>query len=279
MARKSSPETAKVWRIPEFKVELLRAKYITQSFPRHSHDQYAIGVIETGALGFYYRGENVVAPQGNINLCIPGEVHTGHAASDRGWIYRMFYFDPQFLQRVASEVGNRPHDIPFFKTGVIQDNELARLIYQLHLKLEQKNTPVIEQESHLLWTLAQMILRHADDPPALQDLKKEPLAVKQIKNFIETHYNENFSIDQLAQITHLSPFHLIRLFGDATGIPPHAYLRQVRIKRAKELLIRGDSIADVAQTTGFNDQSHLSRWFKRLLGITPGQYRNSIQYS
>jgi len=85
MARKPSPETAKLWRIPQFNVELLHAKYVTQSFPRHSHDQYAIGVIETGALGFYYRGENVVAPQGNINLCIPGEVHTGHAASDSGW--------------------------------------------------------------------------------------------------------------------------------------------------------------------------------------------------
>jgi AraC-like DNA-binding protein len=72
---------------------------------------------------------------------------------------------------------------------------------------------------------------------------------------------------------------LIRLFGDATGIPPHAYLRQVRVKRAKALLARGDSIANVAQATGFNDQSHLNRWFKRLLGITPGQYRNSVQYS
>ena len=277
MARKSSSETAKLWRIPQFNVELLHAKYVTQSFPRHSHDQYAIGVIETGALGFYYRGENVIAPQGNINLCIPGEVHTGHAATDSGWVYRMFYFDPQFLQQIASEVGNRPHDVPFFKAGVIQDNELARLIYQLHLTLEQEDTPVIEQESHLFWTLAQMILRHADDPPALRDIKKEPLAVKQIKHFIDAHYSENFSIDQLAQITHLSPFHLIRLFGDATGIPPHAYLRQIRIRRAKELLTRGDPIVSVAQATGFNDQSHLNRWFKRLVGITPGQYRNSVQ--
>ena len=279
MARKPSSETTKLWRIPQFNVELLHAKYITQSFPRHSHDQYAIGVIETGALGFYYRGENVIAPQGNINLCIPGEVHTGHAASDSGWMYRMFYFDPQFLQHVASEVGNRPHDVPFFKTGVIQDDELAQRICQLHRQLEQEYTPVIEQESHLLWTLAQMILRHADDPPALRDIKKEPLAVQQIKHFVETHYSENFSIDELAQVTYLSPFYIIRLFSDATGMPPHAYLRQVRVKRAKELLSGGNSIADVAQVTGFNDQSHLNRWFKRLLGITPGQYRNSVQYT
>ncbi|MBN1878220.1 MAG: AraC family ligand binding domain-containing protein [Anaerolineae bacterium] len=89
-------ETTKVWRIPKLEVlELLRAKYVTQSFPRHTHQRYAIGVIEDGALGFYYRGENVVASRGNINLCIPGEIHTGYSASEAGWVYRMFYFDPK----------------------------------------------------------------------------------------------------------------------------------------------------------------------------------------
>ena len=62
------------------------------------------------------------------------------------------------------------------------------------------------------------------------------------------------------------------------GVPPHAYLRQIRIAQAKKLLKSGLSLADVAQTVGFTDQSHLNRWFKRLWGITPGQYRNSVQY-
>ena len=158
MVQKTSSETIKFWRIPKLgNVELLRASYITQTFPRHTHEQYAIGVIETGALGFYYRGENVVASQGNINLCIPGEVHTGHAAAKSGWTYRMFYFDPQFLQHIASEITHRPRDIPFFKSGVIHDEELARQIRQLHLELEQQDTSTLEQESALLWTLAKMI--------------------------------------------------------------------------------------------------------------------------
>ncbi len=279
MARKTSLETVKLWRMPHLNMELLRARYITQSFSRHSHEQYAIGVIETGALEFYYRGENVIAPQGNINLCIPGEVHTGHAAGEKGWTYRMFYFDPHLLQQIAVETGRRPHDVPFFRTGVIQDPQLAAAIRRLHIAFETQDTPLLEQESRLLWILAQMIIRHADDPPRSQPATKEPQVVARIKAFIQANYARNFSIDELAQLTFLNPYHLIHVFSKTTGLPPHGYLRQVRVHRAKERLARGESIAQTAQATGFTDQSHLNRWFKRLLGITPGQYRNSVQYN
>jgi AraC-like DNA-binding protein len=280
MARKTSAETSHIWRMPHLgNLELLHARYITQTFSPHFHDQYAIGVIEAGALGFYYRGQNVVAPQGNISLCIPGEIHTGHALADHGWTYRMFYFDPALLQQIAADIAHHPQGLPFFKTGVIHDNELARLIRRLHVSLEQQAAPLIEQESAWLEMLAQMILRHADATPVLGQVKKEPLAVKQVRQYIETYYADDFSIDDLARLTFLSPFHLIRVFKAETGLPPYAFLRQVRVKRAKELLARGESIAQAAQATGFTDQSHLHRWFKGLWGITPGQYRNSLQYS
>jgi AraC-like DNA-binding protein len=273
-------EYSKVWRVPGFSdLELLRARYLTQSFPRHTHEQYAIGVIEQGALGFYYRGENVVALPGNINLCIPGEVHTGQPAADDGWTYRMFYFDAAMLQNVTSEVADRPRCIPFFQSGVIADVSLAQQLRQLHLQLEKAAIPLLEQESLLLEVLAQLIIRHADDPPPMCKVGQEPHAVTQLKRYIENHYAKNISLDDLSELTHLSRYYLIRVFREAVGIPPHAYLRQVRIKYAKELLARGQPIADTAIATGFTDQSHLTRWFKRLWGYTPGQYRNSVQYS
>ncbi|OEU69726.1 MAG: hypothetical protein BA864_14450 [Desulfuromonadales bacterium C00003093] len=278
MKQKTKLETAKVWRIPEFRgLELLRAKYVAQSFPRHTHQKYAIGVIEDGALEFYYRGENVVASQGSINLCIPGEVHTGHSASEAGWAYRMFYFDPKLLQQSASEVADYSRPLPFFQSGVIQDNDLAQSFRQLHIKLERQETTLLEQESLLIWTLAQMVLRYADDPPVLHKLGAEHLAVAKIKSYIETNYAENISIDDLTRIAHLSRFHLIRVFRDSVGMPPHTYLRQVRVQQAKEMLFLGKPIVDIAAATGFADQSHLTRWFKRLWGFTPGQYSNSVQ--
>lgn len=271
-------ETRKVWRIPRLSdLELLHGTYLTQSFPRHTHERYAIGVIEQGALGYFYRGENVVATPGTISLCIPGEAHTGQPAVVEGWSYRMFYFDVAVLQQIASEIADRPRHLPFFQTGVINDDSVAQQLRQAHRKLETRDTPLLEQETALLDVLAQLIHRHANDSPSLYRVGQEPQAITRLKRYIEDHYANDISLDSLSQLTHLSRYHLLRVFRETVGIPPHTYLRQVRIKHAKVMLASGLPIADVAIATGFTDQSHLTRWFKRLWGFTPGQYRNSVQ--
>jgi AraC-like DNA-binding protein len=160
---------------------------------------------------------------------------------------------------------------------VIWDEELARLLWQLHYTLETFDPPRLEQESRLLWTLARFVLRYADDPPVLPGLGQEAQAVKQMREFIEDYYTEDISIKQLAGLVHFSPFHLIRVFRETVGMPPHAYLTQVRVRRAKQLLAQGRPIAQVALETGFVDQSHLNRYFKRIFGVTPGQYSKSVQ--
>ncbi|MCL6479310.1 MAG: AraC family transcriptional regulator, partial [Peptococcaceae bacterium] len=203
--------------------------------------------------------------------------HTGCAASDEGWTYRMFYLDSILLQQAASELVGRPKGIPFFQAGVIRDHYLAGLIRHLHLMLEKPGTSLLEQESRLLWMLTQFVLRHADERFPLQPAGKEHQAVNRIRDYIETHYAENVSIEQLSRIVNFSPFYLIRVFRNEVGIPPHAYLTQVRVKRAKELLARGWPITRVTFETGFVDQSHLTRQFKRITGVTPGQYGKIIQ--
>lgn len=194
MRQPTLSEKSKVWRIPRFHdLELLRGTSLTQSFPRHTHERYAIGVVEQGALGYFYRGENIVALPGNINLCMPDEVHTGQPAAAEGWSYRMFYFDVTMLQQIASEVAGRPRHLPFFQAGVIADVCVARQLRQLHRQLETAETPLLEQETVLLDVLAQVIHRYADAPPPLRRPGQEPRAVTQLKRYIESHYAEDMS--------------------------------------------------------------------------------------
>ncbi len=279
MQSKISREQTKLWHISTSfgNLKLLRATYVTQRFSRHIHEDFPVGVIKHGALGFYYRGENVVATVGSINLANPGEAHTGYAAADIGWTYRMFYFDLNLLRYVASEIAGKPKDIPCFQQGVIYDSDLAKTIHHLHLMLEQPNISKLTQESQIFEMLKQLILRHADDQPMLQTVSKEHQAVRRAREYIEAHYAENISLEQLTQIAYLSPFHLVRIFHDEIGLPPHAYLTQVRINRAKTLLSQGWPITEVAFEVGFVDQSHLTRRFKRILGMTPAQYRKNVQ--
>ncbi len=278
MDERTPREAIKIWRAPELEnIELMRATYVSQRFAKHSHDCFAVGVIERGALGFYYRGANVVAPAGAVNLANPDEPHTGQAAMDAGWTYRMFYMDTASLQKAAAEISGRPADLPYFQTGVIHDPTLASAIQAAHLCLEDRRSPALEKESRFLNMLTGLILRHADASPRLSAVGGEPQAVRLAREYLEECYAEDVSIERLARAARLSPFHFIRVFREKMGIPPHAYLLQVRLRRARDLLKTGLPPADTAALTGFYDQSHLTRNFKRVFGITPGKFSNFIQ--
>ena len=262
-------------------LELLRATYITHAFTPHAHEGFAIGIIEAGGQAFTYeRSTRLVMPAGTVAVINPGVVHTGKAATGAGWTYRMLYPAAEMLQRVASAIAGRERAVPFFPTPVIHDDALVQSIRLLHSRLEDPTTTQLERESRLWWTLAQLIARHADMSHELRPITNEPGYVAHIRAFLHEHMAEPISLAQLADLVNLSPFHLLRVFRATIGLPPHAYLIQLRIESAKKLLLAGMAIADIAAQTGFMDQSHLSRHFKRMVGVPPGQYRQtrSAQY-
>ena len=258
-------------------LQLMRARFRTRRFPRHSHEGYGVGVIEQGALGFYYRGENVVAPAGRINTVNPDEVHTGQAAAEGGWSYRMFYFSAEVLRRMGEEVFGRPISLPFFTAGVIEDPELAHLIRRTHDQFSNPRATRLEQDTLWLTMVSRLIGRHTYAPPTLDRAGREEASVRRVCDFLDARFDENLSIGDLAAVACLSPYHFIRVFARQTGLTPHAWLMQLRARKAKTLLDRGLAIADVAAQSGFSDQRHLTRTFKRILGYTPGQLRNSVQ--
>lgn len=260
-------------------IELLHAAYVTQTFTRHFHENFALGVIEHGALGFSYQGEHVIAPRGSISLAFPGETHGGHAVTSQGWQYRMFYLYISLLEKAYLEISGAKRRLPFFRPGVIHDDYLASIILHLHHSLEGTADSRLEQESQLLWMLIQLIMRHADEPPTMQSIGNEHESIQRVRTYIHDCYRENMSLTHLSSIAHLSPFHLIRTFRNEVGLPPHRYLMQVRTMEAKKLISRGCSIVHAAYETGFADQSHLTRHFKRIYGMTPGHYSNSVLYT
>lgn len=267
-------EHTRFWREPALSnLELLRATYITHAFAPHTHDGYAIGVIESGAEQFKYRRSVHVAPRGSIVVINPGEMHTGEAATEQGWTYRMLYPDVSLLQRAASEVAGKQQDIPFFPSPVVDDAMLATQLLRLHAMLESSPS-ALERDSRFLWVLAQLIVRHADAHPhtSLRPLRGQHIWVQQVRAYLEDHYAENVSLEQLASFVNVSPFHLLRVFRDVVGLPPHNYLTQVRVRRARQLLQASLRPAEVALAVGFTDQSHLTKHFKSLVGVTPALY-------
>ncbi|HEX2910773.1 MAG TPA: AraC family transcriptional regulator [Chloroflexia bacterium] len=265
-------ESTNFWLDPDLgNLEFLHARYVTHAFSRHAHDGYAIGVIVKGAEEFEYRHTRHVAPEGSLVVINPGEMHTGQAYRPEGWSYRMLYPDSALLQEASSQIAGRSRDVPFFAEPVITDKPLAEQLVKLHQALEEP-LPALERQSRMLWFFGQFVSRHADDRPAVRRTGEEQQVVRRVRDYLENHYYENLTLEHLSQIAGLSPFHLLRIFRDAAGLPPHTYLNQIRISRAKTLLLKGWPIATVAHETGFVDQSHFTRQFKRIIGVTPGQY-------
>lgn len=252
-------------------LELLHAKYVTHSFAPHTHEGYAIGVIEQGAEQFVYRRQQHVAPVESIVFINPGEMHTGSSATEDGWTYRMLYPSIELLRRAVSDLTGRQRGIPFFAEPVVYDPEMWAEISLTHRALEQQ-VSTLEREARLLWTLSRLILRYADDHPRPRSFAKEHMGIQRVRSYIEENYAENISLDQLAAIAYLSPFHLLRSFRDQVGLPPHAYQTQIRIMRARHMLRMGLPCIETAMAVGFADQSHFSKHFKRIVGVPPGLY-------
>ncbi len=257
-------------------LELLRATYITHAFAPHIHEGYAIGVIDKGAERFRYRRGDHVAPQGSLVVIHPGEMHTGSAAIEQGWSYSMLYPDASLLQNAASEIAGRSRDLPFFPSPVIHDPAMATLLSHLHTTLTTSPS-TLERQSKLLWTFAHLIMRHADTHLSIRPAAIEQGSVQKVRSYLEVHHTENVSLDQLATLVNLSPFHLLRVFRDSVGLPPHSYLTQVRVMQAKRLITTSMPLVEVANAVGFTDQSHLTKHFKALVGVTPGQYARGIK--
>ncbi|MQY02301.1 AraC family transcriptional regulator [Actinomadura macrotermitis] len=262
------PEFAHHWRHPALPgVDLMRARYVTYRFTRHVHEGYTLGLIESGVEEFERAGTLERAGRGSIAVVNPETVHTGQAGVPGGWTYRVLYPSVQVMADVAAELGG-PRGTPSFSDAVIDDPAAAALLRAAHRAGEQGDALAA---STLMRRALAHLLRHARHTPA------EPAAltaeVRAARDILHARQLDPPTLEELAAATGTGPFQLLRAFRTATGLPPHAYLNQLRVRSARELLDQGLRPADVAARTGFADQAHLTRHFKRSVGVPPGAYQ------
>jgi AraC-like DNA-binding protein len=247
-------------------VECFRALRSTHRYPRHSHESYSIGAIEEGVGGNYYRGASCSFPAGSVVTMNPDEAHTGYSAGKLPLSYRMLYIHPAQFRTMFPEL----RTLPSFSSAGIDDSRLCCELVRVHSEMEAGTDPLLSEEI-LVETLTYMASRYTQphaEPPAAS----EPRAVMLVKEYLQSCYDRPIRLVDLAQLTDLGHAHLIRCFRRALGITPHQYLIQARVRHARLLLAQGEPIASAAISTGFADQSHLTRHFKSITGLTPGQY-------
>ena len=265
-----------MWRIEALGgIELLQASYGEFVFTPHSHEGYLIAVTEGGVGGPTYRGEKHEVGPGDVLVLNPEEAHAGGPLTDAPWRYRALYPSADLMQGVIVEFPDAGPSPPEFGVGVVRDAEAARRLRRFHLETEEAGSTLLQRESHLTDALVWLTAHHAIRAEQPKPPGREHRAVRRAREYLDEYPGENVSLVGLAGLAGLSPFYLCRIFRSEVGLAPHAYQTQARVRRAKELLREELSVAQAAAEAGFFDQAHLTRHFKRIVGVTPGQYVRS----
>ncbi len=272
-ASDSAEDWARYWRADGVPVEAMHAHFTSHVYHRHSHESYSFGVTESGAQAFTCRHGRHVSAQGMVMAFNPDDPHDGHAAGDGGFTYRMVHIWPEFFASLTGTV--RP--LPLFGSPVLDDPVIARSLRRLHTAL---TGPASELERYeRLSAAAALLVRHASgsgpapDPPGAGS---DPGLAARIRELIhDAGAAADLTAGDLAVAAGCSRYVAYRAFHQAYGLAPSDYQRQLRVRAARRLLSRGVPPAAAAAEAGFADQAHLTRWFRRYYGITPGAYRGA----
>ncbi|MGP4025783.1 helix-turn-helix domain-containing protein [Actinomadura sp. 3N407] len=229
-------------------------------FPRHAHADWSVAVVRAGTGFIHLDGALHEAGPGAITVLHPGEAHHSRAHPEEGLDYVVITCTEAMA---AGLHGHRA--TPRFTDHVIDDPECAAALLAACEAADVRDKAV-----ELAAPLARLFHTHARGERAT--VRRSPV-VRALRDYLEDHYAVPLSRNDMARLTHVSPATLARHFREDLGIAPHEYVLSRRIDAARALLRSDRSLPEIAQLTGFADQSHLHRHFTRIVGVTPGRFR------
>ena len=226
-------------------------------------------MVERGAARFSLDATQQRAAQGELFVLEPEAVHTGMAAVPEGWAYKVLYIEPA----VVHEWDERDDSAPRAARWVVfRDLALHAALERAHATLVAEPAGGLAVEEAVLGAVAALRPHLRPGPPARARGRAEHAAVRRARAHLRERWDQKVTLNELAAVAGLSRFELVRRFGECIGVTPHAYQVNLRVEAARRLLAAGVQPAAVAADCGFADQPHLSRVFKRAVGVSPGRY-------
>ena len=263
----------RLWSLPDLGgCELMRGEFIHHRLESHAHEGLVLSVIQAGGYRSSTRSRTLTAGPGSIVCYEPEQAFDCSANDSDGWSVSVFYPGAALLERAGAEpwlarrAGTRE---------VIHAPALARDLLHLHRTLREE-TAQIERETLALGVLrrfarAYLVRRRADrDAPA-------PRHVALVRDHIQANFDRNVRLCDLEALTGLSSGYIVRSFARQIGMPPHHYLKMIRVRHARRMISQGMPLSEAAQACGFTDQSHMTRNFRAILGTPPGVIRGMVK--
>jgi len=245
-------------------------------FGRHWHGTFGVGLLEQGAQRSASGRGAVEAFAGDLITSNPGEVHDGRPLGDAARRWHMVHLDPDVIAAMVPP-GRVVPDIEWTRP-VIQDARLRIALQRLLRQMDRWNAGQavtdadrLACEEALVQTCGLLLEGHSTAAPT-EDAGGDTARVRER---LADEALDPPTLTDLATMAGLSKYQLLRRFTQAYGLPPHAWLLQQRVERARRLIRDGDDLATAALASGFADQSHMTRLFGRHFGFTPGAWQQA----
>ena len=261
-------EQSTYFRLPDQPgVEALHARFVSHAYVPHSHPTWTVAVVHDGAARFEVDATHQRADRGELFVLEPEAVHTGMAAIPEGWAYKVLYLDPALICDWDERDAPAPRAARWV---VFRDVALRNALLRMHAAIAG-GAVGLELDEHAVAAI-DALRPHLRPGPSAMRGGYEHAAVRRARAHLSEHWDRPVALAELSAVAGLTRFELVRRFRQQTGLTPHAFQTNLRIERARRMLSDGTAIAEVAAGCGFADQPHLTRTFKRAVGVTPGRF-------
>lgn len=264
-------ETRKIYYDKYLNIEASKFIGVIQDFPMHFHEHYTIGFIEKGKMKLNYKSKEYIANKGDLLLFNPYDSHSCSDINGEVFSFSSINIDENIMLDLVSQMADN-NILPCFNSPINFHSPYINKLIEIYMHIICEENPLYKEEKFIL-LIKELLSTYSNLELSNIELNKTK-EISKVCRYINENYKENISLDTLSNIVGISKFHFIRLFSKEKGITPYKYLETVRINNAKRLLKKGLSPVNVAIETGFNDQSHLNKLFKKVIGVTPKQYKN-----
>lgn len=257
----------------DLQIEAYNLSGIVQKFPNHFHEYYVIGFVEGGSRHLWCKNQEYDLNAGDMILFNPRDNHC--CAPNNGELldYRAVNVNADIMAQAAREITGKDY-LPYFTRNVVRQSDVACSIGELYDAILHQ-APRLQKEEAFYFLLEQ-ILQDYSTPFEQAELPEPDSQIKRLCDYMEKHFADNISLDELLSMTNFGKSYLLRAFARQTGVSPYRYLQTIRLDRARKFLEQGIPPVDAAVLAGFSDQSHFTNFFKEFTGLTPKQYQKTL---
>jgi len=278
MAHASNPSNGspRLWRAPDvLDAVMLKGRFVKHRYPLHAHDTHCLALITSGSLVVNVAGHEALLRRGDIVAIDADTVHAGHAGPSGSWKMRVAHFHAEELAAYTESAGLPVRSRFAVAAPVLRDATLAQWLYGISW-CSEVNEDAFKRSETLAAAIGRLVALHAAQPAQLDSPRLEPRVIRAVKDQLHTELGAKLTLPALAAAQGVMPFTLLRAFVRSTGLSPHAYQQQVRIRYAQRRLRIGATPAAVASEAGYADQAHFTRVFKQYTGVTPRAYQLAV---